>query len=49
MRVTVKQKNYDPNLVHPNWYSITFSEEFTGVPMGDCYDIDYRDSITSMD
>lgn len=47
MRVTVRQKNYDAS--NPNWYAITFSEEYTGVPMGDFYDIDYRDSITSKD
>ena len=45
MRVTVTQKNY--NQKNPNWYSVCFSEEYTGVPMGDYYDIDYRDSTTS--
>ena len=47
MRVTVKQVNY--NAASPNWLSITFSEECTTVPMGDNYDIDYRDSMTSKD
>ena len=45
MRVTVVQGESGEQ--SPNWYSITFSEEYTGVPMGDYYDIDYRDSITS--
>lgn len=28
MRVTVSQTNYNPN--SPNWYAITFSEEYSG-------------------
>lgn len=47
MRVTVSQTNYDPS--NPNWYAVTFSEEYSGQPMGDFYDVDYRDSMTSKD
>ena len=45
MRITLQQLKYKAD--NPNWFSISFSEEYAGVPMGDYYDIDYRDSITS--